>query len=85
MTFRIVIYKDAQKQLLSLPSPARHNIIEAIDSLTLAARPDGCKKLHGVELWRLRIGRYRIVYDIDDEARLITIVKIAKRREDTYK
>jgi mRNA-degrading endonuclease RelE of RelBE toxin-antitoxin system len=48
-------------------------------------RPSKVKKLAESGLWRIRIRQYRIVYVIDDEARLVTIVRISRRREDTYK
>ena len=84
MVYRIQIVRVAQKQLLSSPKKAQLEIARTIDSLGKTPRPPGCKKLHGAELWRLRLGRYRVVYQIDNEARQIIVVKIALRREDTY-
>jgi len=59
-------------------------IAKAIDELEDNARPAGCRKLRETGLWRVRAGRYRIVYAIDDEAKVVTVVKVAIRREDTY-
>ncbi len=84
MVYRIEIIHAAQKQVLSLPRQAQVEIARAIDRLANAPRPSGCKKLRGTDLWRLRLGRYRVVYVIDDEASLVTVIKIAPRREDTY-
>ncbi len=84
MTYRIEIIRAAQKQVLSLSRQARVEIARAIDRLANAPRPSGCKKLRGTDLWRVRLGRYRVVYVIDDKARLVTVVKVAPRREDTY-
>ena len=84
MIYRIDISRIAQKQLLSLPRQAQIDIAQSIDSLAIEPRPAGCKKLRETELWRLRLGRYRIIYIINDKDHLITIVKIAPRREDTY-
>jgi mRNA interferase RelE/StbE len=70
--------------VLSLPKEVRLEVARAIDQLADTPRPFGCKKLRGTDLWQLRLGRYRVVYAIDDEARLITILKVALRREDTY-
>ena len=84
MVYRIEIIRTTQKQILSLPRQAQVEIARAIDRLANAPRPSGCKKLRGTDLWRLRLGRYRVVYIIDDAARLVTVVKIASRREDTY-
>ncbi len=84
MVYRIEIIRAAQKQLISLPRQAQVEIARAIDCLANDPRPSGCKKLRGTDLWRLRLGRYRVVYIIDDEASLVTVIKVAPRREDTY-
>jgi len=63
--------------LLVLPKQAQIEIARAIDCLADTPRPSGCKKLRGTDLWRLRVGRYRVVYAIDDEDRLVTVIKVA--------
>jgi mRNA interferase RelE/StbE len=85
LVYKIQIVRAAQKQMLSLPHEAQIEIAQAIDSLANKPRPAGCKKLKGTELWRFRLGRYRVVYQIIDKTRTITIVKVALRREDTYR
>jgi len=77
LVYRIEIIRAAQKQLISLPRQAQVEIARAIDCLANAPRPSGCKKLRGTDLWRLRLGRYRVVYVIDDEASLVTVIKVA--------
>lgn len=84
MVYRIEIIRAAQKQMLFLPKQAQVEIARAIDRLANAPRPPGCKKLRGTDLWRLRLGRYRVVYALDDKASLVTVLKVAPRREDTY-
>ncbi len=84
MVYRIEIISAAQKQILSLPRQAQVEIAQAIDFLANDPRPSRCKKLRWVDLWRLRLGRYRMVYAIDDKASLVTVIKVAPRREDTY-
>lgn len=84
MTYRIEIVRAARKQMLALPRPAQLAIAKAIDRLASIPRPPKCKKLRGAELWRLKLERYRVVYTVDDKSRLVTIVKVAVRREDTY-
>ncbi len=83
MAYRVEIHGTAQKQMLSLPAKARLTVAQAIDQLAETPRPPRCKKLRGTELWRFRLGRYRVVYAIDDDAKLLTVVKVALRREDT--
>ena len=85
MVYKIQIARVAQKQMLSLAREAQIEIVRAIDRLANTPRPIGCKKLKGTELWRFRLGRYRVVYQINDKAKLITIVKVAFRKEDTYR
>jgi mRNA interferase RelE/StbE len=85
LVYRIEIVRAAQKQLLSLPRDVQIEIARAIDRLANTPRPAGCKKLGGTELRRLRLGRYRVVYLIDDKSNLVIVVKVAPRREDTYR
>lgn len=84
MAYRVELHRSAQKQVLSCPRPAQIEIAQAIDALRDNPRPTGCRKLRETELWRVRVGRYRIIYSVDDEARLVVVVKVAARREDTY-
>jgi mRNA interferase RelE/StbE len=83
LVYRVDIIPPAQKQILVLTRDIQLEIAEAIDGLVNEPRPHGCRKLHGTELWRLRLGRYRVIYVIDEKAGLITIIKVAARREDT--
>ena len=85
MAYRVEIHRTAQKQLLSFPGEAQVEIARVIDDLEINARPAGCKKLRETGLWRIRAGRYRIIYVIDDEAKVVTVVKVAIRREGTYR
>jgi mRNA interferase RelE/StbE len=83
LAYRVVIIRTAQKQILALAGAAQMEIALSIDSLLSNPRPPGCKKLRGTALWRLRTGQY-IIYAIDDKAHLVTVLKVAVRREDTY-
>ena len=85
MAYKVEIHHASQKQILSLPREAQMEIAQAIDCLVDTPRPAGCKKLRETGLWRTRVGRYRMVYAIDDKAKVVTVVKVAIRREDTYK
>ena len=85
MAYRVEIQRAAQKQLLSFSREAQVEIAKAIDDLENNARPAGYRKLRETGLCRVRAGRYRVVYVIDDEAKVVTVVKVAIRREDTYR
>ncbi|HEY5284190.1 MAG TPA: type II toxin-antitoxin system RelE/ParE family toxin, partial [Polyangia bacterium] len=56
-------------------------VIAKIQLLASNPRPPGCEKLSGAEKYRIRQGDYRILYEIDDAAKLVTIVKVGNRRE----
>jgi mRNA interferase RelE/StbE len=84
LAYRVEITRTAQKQLLALPGAAQIEIALSIDSLVSDPRPPGCKKLRGTGLRRLRTGQYRVIYAIDDKAHLVSVLKVAVRREDTY-
>ena len=85
MAYKIETHSAAQKQMLSLPKEAQVQVALPIDRLENTPRPPRVKKLAESGLWRIRAVQYRIVYAIDDEARLVTIVRVARRSEDTYK
>jgi mRNA interferase RelE/StbE len=63
----------------------RKRIDKAMLALAEVPRPTGARKLQGsVQDWRIRIGDYRVLYEIDDDARLVTIWRIA-HRSDVYR
>ena len=81
MTYRLAIKPSAGKELERLEDTTLRRIDAAILKLAENPRPQGSKKLTGVPLYRLRIGTYRVIYEVDDLKSLITIVTIAHRRE----
>ena len=85
MIYRIEILRSARKQMIALPEKTRPAIASSIDGLQKISRPPNSRKLRGVDLWRLRVGRYHVIYHIDDKAGLIRIVKVAAKHEDTYR
>ncbi len=84
MIYKIFIERSAQKSLSKIPNPNRNRIIESISGLSTIPRPQGAKKLTGRDAWRIRVGNYRIIYEIHDDKVIILIVKIGHRR-DVYK
>jgi mRNA interferase RelE/StbE len=79
--YRLDIPRAVQKSLDKLPTQERSRIYSAALHLKDAPRPHSVEKLKSAKLWRVREGDYRIVYDIDDANKIITIVKIGHRRE----
>lgn len=86
MTYKIVINKKSQKFIKSLPKHESKNILSNIDSLKTNPRPRWIEKLKGLRSYFYRIswGKYRIIYLIQDDILLITIIKI-DGRDDCYK
>jgi mRNA interferase RelE/StbE len=58
---------------------------QAIDDLRATPRPHGVVKLSGTDFYRIRVGDYRVIYVINDEERSVTITKVARRTETTYR
>ncbi|MFB2968749.1 type II toxin-antitoxin system RelE/ParE family toxin [Aerosakkonema sp. BLCC-F183] len=85
MSYTVLIPKPVQKQLDDLPEDVRSRIAEKILSLAEEPRPVGIKKLKGLENeYRVRVGEYRIRYEIDDETSTVVILH-CKHRRDIYR
>lgn len=85
MSYEVRLRRAAQKGLDALSEQDYKRVAEAITSLGENPRPRRVKKLADSGLWRVRVGQCRIVYAIDDKAKLVIIVRVARRTEDTYK
>lgn len=80
-SYALEIKKSAAKELADLPSKELSRIVEKIQALAASPRPAGAERLAGESKYRFRQGNYRVLYEINDSARKITIVKVAHRRE----
>ncbi|WP_402464902.1 type II toxin-antitoxin system RelE family toxin [Isoptericola aurantiacus] len=79
--YRVEIQRRALKEIAKLDAKMRQRIGEAIDELATDPRPQGGKKLVGREAWRIRVGSYRVLYDIEDDVLVVRVVRVAHRRE----
>ena len=80
--YSIDITESAQKEMDALNDPLFSRIDAKISVLEDDPRPSGCRKLKGYkDQWRIRVGDYRVIYIIDDIARVVTITRIAHRGE----
>ncbi|MBG1262684.1 type II toxin-antitoxin system RelE family toxin [Nostoc commune] len=85
MSYAIVISKSVQKQIDNLPNDVIERVIEKIQNLASEPRPDGIVKLKGSDNeYRIRIGDYRVRYEINDESQLVQILQ-CKHRKDVYR
>ncbi|MEX0778015.1 MAG: type II toxin-antitoxin system RelE/ParE family toxin [Phycisphaeraceae bacterium] len=82
MSYGLILKPSAQKQLRRLSKPLQSRIIDKLSEMQTAPRPAGAVKLTGASAaWRVRVGDYRIVYEIDDAAQRLVVTIIAHRRE----
>ncbi len=80
-SYRLLVAKSAAKELEALPAADRRRMAARIAALADDPRPERSQKLSGSERYRVRQGDYRVLYEIDDEAKVVDVVKIAHRRE----
>jgi mRNA interferase RelE/StbE len=79
--YRIELRRPVQRALDKLPKSDFPAVIESIKSLAQTPRPRGIEKVKSTGLWRIRQGDYRIIYAIDDNEHLVTVVRVGHRRE----
>jgi mRNA interferase RelE/StbE len=80
--YAITFARSARKELENLDAALVDRIFASIEALAQNPRPPKCKKLSGVQnLWRIRIGDHRVVYQIFDDDKVVDIVAVRHRRE----
>ena len=85
MAYRVELAPAAQRQMRRLPAVARSRLASPILDLGRSPRPPGAREVRGQPgTWRVRVGPYRILYDVHDDAALIVVLKVARRSESTY-
>lgn len=76
---------SVEKDLRRLPVKSRARCLERIDGLRLTPRPKGVRQVVGGErTYRLRVGVYRVIYQVDDASRLVTVFHV-RHRKDAYR
>ena len=83
--YSIVFARSARKELGRLGEPLVSRVLRRIEALAHIPRPDGCRKLQGAaNLWRIRVGDYRVLYAVDDAKQIVDVIAI-RHRSDAYK
>ncbi len=83
--YRLLLTGSARKDLDRLRGATWERVRDAILGLEEEPRPPGCRKLRGgPNTYRIRIGDYRAVYDVDDESKAVTLLRV-KHRRDVYR
>ncbi len=79
--YSVLLESSAERDLRQLPAKEFWRIIEKIKALAETPRPPGCRKILGSEsAWRIRVGSYRVLYEIDDVSQAVKIMRVRHRR-----
>ncbi len=82
MKYAVEIAPVVDRQLQRFPKPDKRKILSKIESLASEPRPYGYKELVGFKgFYRVRVGNYRIVYNIFDDILIVSVIKVANRRD----
>lgn len=84
MTYRLLFHPNVEKQLARIPRQFAEKLAQAMRELQASPRPPQAKPL-GQNAYRLRVGEYRIVYVVFDEEQIVSVGKVARRSEKTYR
>lgn len=80
--YSVQFARSARKELEHLPDAVLQRVFTRIEALADTPRPSGCKKLRGArDLWRIRVGDYRVIYQLDDTKGLVEIRAIGDRKD----
>ncbi|MEM7587829.1 MAG: type II toxin-antitoxin system RelE/ParE family toxin [Acidobacteriota bacterium] len=83
--YSVYFARSARRELERLPNEVARRILSRLQDLTTNPRPSGCRKLTGSShLWRIRVGDYRVIYEIKDEA-LEVDISVIRHRRDAYR
>ena len=78
---RVILHEQASKEVEVLPKADRERVYALLRALAENPRPKGVKKLNPGPTWRVRVGDYRIIYEIDDVTQVVRVQRVAHRRE----
>jgi mRNA interferase RelE/StbE len=80
--YRLFIKPSAVREIEAIPTKRdRRRVVDRIESLADDPRPPGCQKLSGADKHRVRQGRYRVLYVIIDDRLIVTVVRVAHRKD----
>jgi mRNA interferase RelE/StbE len=85
VSYAVELSRSAARELRRVPEPYHASIVRVLQRLEKDPRPSGCKKLAGSHgLFRIRVGVYRVIYEVSDRIKLVMVERIADRK-DVYK
>ena len=81
MKYQVIILKSVRKELDRLPDDVASRILARLAGLETNPRPADVKKLKGRDAWRIRVGNYRVIYEIHDRVLQVIVITVGHRRE----
>lgn len=81
MPYNVELTRKALKDMAKMPTALEQNIWEHIHALANEPRPHGYKQLKGEDAFRIRVGDYRIIYEIFDDVLLVVVIRVKHRKE----
>ena len=81
MRYQVILPRSVQKELDRLPDDVARRIVVRLTGLETNPRPGDVKKLKGRDAWRIRVGDYRVIYEIHDRVLQIIVITVGHRRE----
>jgi len=82
MAYAVSYTETARRQLLKLPRQVQPRIARAVNQLGVDPRPPGCRKIIGTEdVWRIRIGSYRVLYRVRESQLEVIVIRVADRKD----
>ena len=80
--YRITLARTAEREIARLPPSLQERAVKAIDALADNPRRFGSKKLRGsAHAYRIRVGNYRVIYEINEKAKIVDVIHVRHRRE----
>lgn len=81
-SYKVVVKKSAQKEIIKLPKAYRTKVLISVEKLSENPRPHGCEKIRGSKSsYRLRVGDYRVIYTVYDSQLVVSVVRAQHRKE----
>jgi mRNA interferase RelE/StbE len=81
MRYQVILPKSVRKELDRLPDDVAQRILTRLAGLETNPRPAGVKKLKGRDAWRIRVGDYRVVFEIHDRVLQVIVITVGHRRK----
>ena len=80
--YSVTFARSAARELEGLDEPLISRVLSRIESLVREPRPSGCRKVRGARnVWRIRVGDYRVIYAVDDKKRIVDVIAVRHRSE----